>query len=305
MDTLVSVIVPSYNSASTLPWALASLIAQTYENWECILVDDGSTDATGDLVRSISDTRIKYYRMDQNQGRGASRDFALSLVKGDFVAFVDADDWIYPNKLYRQLEVFQTFPGIVLVATGMAVTGHGNEIVGSRTVSNKTFEQVHGPIRKIRHISLNFPTSMIESNAIKEVRFDSNLTASEDNDTLWRLLRNHNHYILPELLYAYNDLNDNSYEKISHRATCQRKRFRKSINERPAESVLLIVESYLKQVIYKIAFITGYGDNIIFNRNDSPSEDQIDFFLKARDIVKSQVEKLSRLNHENAGDRVS
>ncbi len=305
MDTLVSVIMPCYKAENTFKWAIASLICQSHENWECIVVDDGPSNAIGNLVSEIGDSRIKYYRANHRQGRGAARNFALSLVRGDFVAFVDADDWIYPNKLHRQLEVFQNFRGIVLVATGMAVIGHRNEIVGSRTMSDKTGAQVQSPIRKIRHISANFPTSMIESNAIKKVEFDSTLMGGEDHDMLWRLLKNHRHFILPELLYAYNDLNDNSYEKIRHRASYQRKRLRKSINERPAESVLLIVESYLKQVIYKVAFITGYGENIILNRNDPPSEIQIKSFFKAQDVVKSEVEKRSCLRQKIDGNRVS
>ncbi len=94
MRPLVSVMMPCYNSAGTLPLALASLVAQTYENWECILVDDGSTDRPIDIVEQASDKRISFFRLDRNMGRGVAQQAALDYATGDYLCMLDADDWL-------------------------------------------------------------------------------------------------------------------------------------------------------------------------------------------------------------------
>ncbi len=118
---LVSVIMPCYNATSTLPMALASLLAQTYENWECVLVDDGSTDAPVAILERIDDPRIRYIRLPYNQGRGVARQIALDNVRGDLITMLDADDWIYPNKLEMQYLQMVANPHLALISTGMAI----------------------------------------------------------------------------------------------------------------------------------------------------------------------------------------
>jgi GT2 family glycosyltransferase len=121
---LVSVIVPTYNRAYCLPRALGSILAQTHSRFEVILIDDGSTDDTRELVaRSYGhDPRIKYVYQD-NQGVTAARNAGLRLVQGDYIALLDSDDVWLPWKLGLQLACFRTCPDVGMVWTDMQARG--------------------------------------------------------------------------------------------------------------------------------------------------------------------------------------
>jgi hypothetical protein len=107
----VSVIVPAFNYARFLGEALHSVSVQTFSDWECLVVDDGSTDDTPDVVAraAAEDSRIRYYRQT-NSGLAATRNEGLTRTSGAYVQFLDADDRIAPEKLERQLAVFADHP---------------------------------------------------------------------------------------------------------------------------------------------------------------------------------------------------
>lgn len=105
---LVSVITPAYNAAPYIGQAIESMQAQTLSDWEMIIVDDASTDATATIVqRYLSDPRIKLLQNDQNMGAGYTRNRALDAVQGEWVAVLDADDWYAPQRL-EKLVAFAT-----------------------------------------------------------------------------------------------------------------------------------------------------------------------------------------------------
>ena len=105
MDELVSIIMPSYNTAEYIDNSIKSVLAQTYENWELIIVDDCSTDHTDAVVfPHLADKRIRYLQNEQNSGAAVSRNRALREAKGKWIAFLDSDDLWEPEKLERQLE---------------------------------------------------------------------------------------------------------------------------------------------------------------------------------------------------------
>lgn len=101
---LVSIIMPSYNSENYVKCTIESVIAQTYGNWELIFVDDCSTDASLDIVRSLGDERIKIYSTDKNSGAATARNIAIDKASGKWIAFLDSDDLWMPGKLSRQLQ---------------------------------------------------------------------------------------------------------------------------------------------------------------------------------------------------------
>lgn len=104
MDELVSIIMPSYNTANYIVESIKSVLAQTYTNWELIIVDDCSTDNTDEIVQPfLSDERIKYFKNEKNSGAAVSRNKALREAIGKWVAFLDSDDLWLPEKLERQI----------------------------------------------------------------------------------------------------------------------------------------------------------------------------------------------------------
>ena len=105
MAALVSIIMPSYNSAKFISESIQSVISQTYFDWELLIVDDCSTDNTTTIVESFtSDSRIKLTILESNSGAGIARNTAVSLAQGKYIAFLDSDDLWKPKKLERQLQ---------------------------------------------------------------------------------------------------------------------------------------------------------------------------------------------------------
>lgn len=102
-DELVSIIMPSYNTAMYIKETIHSVINQTYQNWELIIVDDCSDDNTDEVVESIGEKRIKYLKNQKNCGAAISRNRALKEAKGKWIAFLDSDDLWNPDKLEKQM----------------------------------------------------------------------------------------------------------------------------------------------------------------------------------------------------------
>lgn len=107
MNDLVSIVMPSYNTAQYIEESIQSVLDQTYSNWELIIVDDCSTDHAEEIVLSIKDDRIRYLKNTCNSGAAVSRNKALREARGKWIAFLDSDDVWHPEKLERQLRFMQ------------------------------------------------------------------------------------------------------------------------------------------------------------------------------------------------------
>ena len=108
MSDLVSIIMPSYNTADYIEVSIESVRHQTYENWELIIVDDCSTDNTDEVVRPfLIDGKIHYLKNEQNSGAAISRNRALREAKGKWIAFLDSDDLWLPEKLEKQVSFME------------------------------------------------------------------------------------------------------------------------------------------------------------------------------------------------------
>ena len=108
MTGLVSIIMPSYNTASYIAESIQSVIDQTYKEWELIIVDDCSTDNTDEVVKQFSDdSRIRYLKNEKNSGAAVSRNKALKEANGRWIAFLDSDDLWLPEKLEKQIQFME------------------------------------------------------------------------------------------------------------------------------------------------------------------------------------------------------
>lgn len=104
MSELVSIIMPSYNTGAFIKKTIQSVLNQSYENWELIIVDDCSTDNTDEVVLPfLNDQRIRYIKNEKNSGAAVSRNRALREAKGKWIAFLDSDDLWLPEKLEKQV----------------------------------------------------------------------------------------------------------------------------------------------------------------------------------------------------------
>ena len=106
-EELVSIIMPSYNCGQYVEETIRCVQAQTFQKWEIVFVDDCSTDDTENIVRSVNDSRIHYYKNEKNSGAAVSRNWALREAKGQWIAFLDSDDLWEPTKLERQVRFME------------------------------------------------------------------------------------------------------------------------------------------------------------------------------------------------------
>lgn len=108
--SLVSIIMPTFDSAKYITSSVASVIAQSYTDWELIIVDDCSTDNTAQVVSALleQDSRISYIRLETNSGAAVARNAGIERAKGKYMAFLDSDDLWYPEKLEKQISFMET-----------------------------------------------------------------------------------------------------------------------------------------------------------------------------------------------------
>src|SRR5689334_5372936 len=112
---LVSIITPFFNTENFLQEAIESVIYQTYENWELLLIDDGSTDNSMRIAQEYAakyPDKIRYleHHKHQNRGKSTSRNLGINHAKGEYICFLDADDVFMPLKLEKQLAILAAYP---------------------------------------------------------------------------------------------------------------------------------------------------------------------------------------------------
>lgn len=182
MLDLVSVIIPSYNSARFLSDTLNSVLNQTYEAIEVIVVDDGSTDETEQVAKTSSE-KIRYVKQ-KNKGVSEARNNGFKVSKGKFICFLDADDWFYPKNIENKVNMLNSNPELGLV--------HGNVVVTDENLNSNGIILKGKSGKVIPHLLKLVPPAipcpsnvLIRRKAIiNQPVFDERLSTSADYD-LW------------------------------------------------------------------------------------------------------------------------
>jgi GT2 family glycosyltransferase len=284
MMPLISVVMPLFNAANTLPLALASLQAQTCENWECIVVDDGSTDNPARIIQMVSDYRIQYHHLDRNRGRGYARQHALEIAQGRYITFLDADDWIYPNKFHEQMDLLETEADLAVVSTGMAISNANDQLVGVRKTKLNT-SVIHPPMKHLGLPPLAFAPSMIASDLAKKTGFDTSFPIAEDTDFLLRALVGKRYAVLPIPLYVYREQGSATLLKVSSSLNYCCRMFEKKFTQHPVHGAIEIAKIRGKQMIYHSVSAFGLWDCMIMRRSRAPNTADCQQYQRAWQIV--------------------
>ena len=119
---MVSIVMPAYHAGGTIRESVESVLAQTVQDWELIVIDDGSDDDTAAILEelSASDKRIRFLKNEQNRGASYTRNRAIALAEGEWIAFLDSDDRWHPQKLQKQLALAEQHPDLVVSYTASA-----------------------------------------------------------------------------------------------------------------------------------------------------------------------------------------
>ena len=180
----VSVVIPTYNNAHLLGRAVQSVLGQTFRDFELIIVDDGSTDNTRELVGNIDDDRVRYIRHEKNRGAGAAWNTGIRVATGAFIAFQDSDDEWMPDKLERQMRAFDNAPSDVgVVYTGFwRIEGDKKTYIPSSKIEQKE-GNIRGPLLKSNFVGT--PVVVIKRECFEKAgMFDEKLPMLQDWD-LW------------------------------------------------------------------------------------------------------------------------
>lgn len=181
---LVSIIIPTFNRADLLPKAIDSVLSQTYRNFELIVVDDGSDDDTAGLVARYKDEygpRIVFVRQD-NKGPAAARNTGIAEAKGEFLAFLDSDDWFAERKLDFQVRVLHDNPSFLISHTEEIWYRQG-KLLNQKAKHVKTGGLIFDRCLKLCVVSMS--TVMVRKEFFQRVGvFDEDFSCCEDYD-LW------------------------------------------------------------------------------------------------------------------------
>ncbi len=214
----VSIIIPTYNSSAFIERAVGSVLRQTFTDWELLIVDDGSTDDTVDLVTEFikQDSRIKLFRTPQNSGGPAlPKNIGIENARGEYVAFLDHDDEWLPEKLAKQLKVFEDSRDEKLGLVACYININND----SRNVAIKYHDMY-----KKQALAILLQYNFLATSSCVIVRaeifrmigfFDTKFKISDDWDMWLRIARaNYRFDFVPEFLCNYNMHQNNSSSNI-------------------------------------------------------------------------------------------
>lgn len=191
-DVLVSVITASYNYENFIKETIESVLAQSYKNFEFIIVDDGSKDNSVEVIKSYTqkDQRIKLLTHENNSNKGLKETLLLGInsAKGKYIAFLESDDTILPNYLEKKLEIFEKYPNVALVFNDLNLFGCEEKIKGfeyyintrSKVLNSKKYPtNISKEMRMFNQIT-TFSSVMVKTNVLKTLDFNSPIKPSLD-----------------------------------------------------------------------------------------------------------------------------
>lgn len=195
---LVSIIIPTFNRADLLVETLDSIIEQTYKNWECLVIDDGSTDHTDDIISHYStiDPRIVYHKRPSNYASGGNgaRNYGLDLAKGEYINWFDSDDIMRPNFLNEHLSLLINSASSFSVCKCNQFSTNQSEakdfVINEIKSNNPLLDYISDKIKVMTPSSV-FKTEFIKSNAY---RFNEKLKAAQEWEFYIRVFADFDQY---------------------------------------------------------------------------------------------------------------
>ena len=284
MDTniegLISVIIPTYNAAKYIEETLQSVINQTYNNIEIIVVDDGSTDQTEAILQSYKDPRLVYIKQANSGGPAKPRNTGIAASKGEYIAIFDSDDLMTPNKLSIELEALKRTPNSAFCCSNYSmIDDKGCLITADLWETNKAYQKLNKtrkdsfgnilfrPGEIVNSILLhNFIASssmLIRKNVFQSLGgFDETLQNTDDYDMWLRMSPLYSCICVPQALHHYRVREGNITSRGIHKLADGRTTvLKRHINKSSEKSTTL----HVKKIIAKYQTGAGY---YYFQRQD-------------------------------------
>ncbi|KUJ63749.1 hypothetical protein AR687_00750 [Flavobacteriaceae bacterium CRH] len=287
---LVSIIIPCYSQAAFLDETLSSVLVQTYQNWECLIINDGSPDNTDEIAQKWveKDNRFKYF-FKQNSGVSNTRNFGLEKATGEYIQFLDADDVLFDTKLELSLQTIENAVNedIQILFTNFRMFTNNVKIT---TEPYCNFQQELFTYENLLYkwndgFSIPIQTAFIKSSLLQNIRFPEHMTAQEDW-IFWVNLFKSNPKVLfinqTLALYRVNMASRTLSRDMLEDQLKAYEYFKDFLNEEDFHKMsLVLISRYYKKSGY---FITKYNE--IKNSNT----------YKIGNLIKKSLRKLHILN---------
>ncbi|XWK85820.1 MAG: glycosyltransferase [Phormidium sp.] len=251
---LISVIIPAYNNEKTIQETIESVLRQTFTDFELIVINDGSTDRTLEIVSTIKDPRIKVFSYS-NAGGAVSRNRGFYHSSGEFIAFLDADDLWTPDKLEAQLKALQENPQAAVAYSWLNSIDESSNFL--RTGNHRTENgEIYAKLYLIPFIESG-SNPLIRRQALMDIGgFDESLPASQDYDLYLRLAARYEFIAVPfpQVLYriASNSMSANVRRQEVTSLFVRERAFKESPKPLPPELKQYSIANFYKDIIFRL-----------------------------------------------------
>jgi glycosyltransferase involved in cell wall biosynthesis len=295
----VSVGIPFLNARATLADAVRSVLAQTWDDWELLLVDDGSSDGSVQVARAVQDPRVRVVCDGSHRGLTARLNQIAGLARGRYLARMDADDLMHPERLRRQVRFLEENPAVDLVDTAAVTIDEENEPLGVRGDRPLNTD----PRAVLRSGLLLHPTVTGRAVWFRDHPYDVRFVRGEDHELWVRTCQNTSFARLTEPLFFYREALSGNLRNYLRSAESVRKVLRVY---GPAvvgygETALLLARSYLKSWTYWAYTKLGRQGRLIRARTRPLGADEAAAARAALStILQTPLPTWQRVDHEQA-----
>lgn len=207
MNPEVAIMMPVYNGMPYIQDSVRSILRQAYDNWHCIICDDGSTDSTLEYLRTLEfDPRFTILHNERNMGRGIARQRILDESSAPYVCMLDAGDLMHPDRVALQVDYLESHPDVGIVSSGMLSFGNTTDVLRVRGFGNG---EINGYCGRSRDLVCFAPSMFRTAIAKKDGVGFGTMKLCEDTYFLSRYFAcNPRYYSIPQPLYYYNEFDD-------------------------------------------------------------------------------------------------
>lgn len=271
MSPRLTIGLPFHNSAATLPDAIRSIFAQTFEDWELLLIDDGSTDRSWDIATAVRDSRVRVEADGVHRGLVERLNQASRLARTEYLARMDADDLMHPERLEMQLRYLDAHPGIEVLGTAAFAIDGRHEVTGLR--GSAPLDVRPGAV--LAAGLFIHPTVCGRTSWFVDHPYDPRYFRAEDHELWCRTCRDTHFAKLDTPLYFYREERVNL---ASYLSSCRsdRKVFRDCgpVLGGNLRTVRLLCASHLKSLAYRL--LTPFGaDRFLIRRRATPLDERL------------------------------
>ncbi|GAB4365082.1 MAG: hypothetical protein Kow00121_01340 [Elainellaceae cyanobacterium] len=267
MEPLVSIGMAVWNCEKTIKPALQSIVNQTYQNWELLLIDDGSSDRTLAIARSFQDPRIQIIVDGLHQNLPTRLNQAVALGRGKYFARMDGDDIAYPTRLETQVNYLEKYPDVDLVGSGIIVFGKAGEALGIKCSIRSHAEICRCPRSGF---CLAHPTWMGQMEWFRQHPYHINAIRMEDQDLLLHTYQTSHFASIPTVLLGYRNETLSLKKMLSGRYHFAMSLIKKAMSDRNYCFIVGVFEQAAKALVDVAAITTGWERTILHHRFGQP-----------------------------------